>query len=115
MWPLIRVFLNTRPGVVPAPMEPGWRVLVEPWVIGPRWKWWRLTVPVKPRPLLVPVTSTRSPAANWVTSTDCPGSKPSIESVRNSRNTFGLGASLGSSGNWPATGLVVWRAEPAPS
>ena len=36
----------------------------EPWVFGPRRKLWRAMTPVKPWPLLTPVTSTSSPASN---------------------------------------------------
>ena len=64
MWPAMRVPLNTLPGVVPPPIEPGARCESEPWVSGPRRKWWRLTVPEKPLPLLTPMTSTMSPSAN---------------------------------------------------
>src|SRR5687767_9374008 len=49
--PAMPVPLNTLPGYVPAPMEPGWRCESEPCVSGPRRKLWRLTVPEKPRPL----------------------------------------------------------------
>src|SRR6185437_3677447 len=37
--------LKTRPGVVPAPIEPMERWNFEPWLIGPRPAWKRLIVP----------------------------------------------------------------------
>ena len=70
MW----VPLKTLPGNVPAPIEPGWRCESEPWVSGPRRKWWRLIVPEKPRPLLTPMASTTSPTANSVASSVWPTS-----------------------------------------
>ena len=41
----------TRDGVADAPMEPGARLLCEPWDLGPEAKLWRLIVPWKPLPL----------------------------------------------------------------
>jgi hypothetical protein len=32
------------------PIDPGWRVFMEPWLTGPRLKPWRLTVPANPLP-----------------------------------------------------------------
>ena len=64
-WPAIFMPLNTRAGVAHAPIEPGercflWLPCDAPW---PE-KLWRFITPEKPLPLLMPVTSTRSPAAN---------------------------------------------------
>src|SRR5918911_416014 len=53
-------------------MEPGLRTFIEPWLSGPRLKWWRLTVPWKPRPFERPISSIESPSANWSTSTLSP-------------------------------------------
>ena len=66
MWPAIPRPRYTRPGVVPAPTEPGWRCESEPWVSGPRWKWCRLIVPEKPLPLLIAGHVHDSPAAKSV-------------------------------------------------
>src|SRR6185295_13755292 len=44
-----------------------------PWVAGPPPNPWRCTTPWKPRPLVVPVTLTRSPAAKMSTLTSAPG------------------------------------------
>ena len=51
--------LKTRDGVADAPIEPGLRMLCEPCETGPRWKLWRLIVPWKPLPMLVPLTLMR--------------------------------------------------------
>ena len=52
MWPAMRIPFSTRPGLVPAPMEPGARWRSDwPWVLGPPRKPWRFTTPAKPRPL----------------------------------------------------------------
>ena len=48
----------TRLGQALAPIEPGARLLCEPWLIGPRLKLWRLIVPAKPLPWLTPRTLT---------------------------------------------------------
>src|SRR5581483_5475066 len=69
MRPAMRMPLNTRPGVVPLPTEPGapWRS-DWPWVLGPPRKPWRFTTPAKPCPFEVPVTSTSSPGVSMLTS-----------------------------------------------
>ena len=77
IWPAIFMPLNTRAGVAHAPIEPGTRWLLwlpcdAPW---PE-KLWRFITPAKPLPLLMPVTSTRSPAANTSAAMICPSSKP---------------------------------------
>ena len=59
--PAMRMPLNTRDGVADAPTEPGWRMLCEPWVFGPRPKLCRLIVPAKPLPMPMPETLTLSP------------------------------------------------------
>ena len=60
----MRMPLITRDGYDEAPIEPGARWNIEPCVAAPPAKWWRLTTPWKPWPLLVPMTSTRSPWLN---------------------------------------------------
>jgi hypothetical protein len=52
---------STRDGKAEAPMEPGARWNIEPWVAWPPRKWWRLTTPWKPLPLLMPTTVMLSP------------------------------------------------------
>ena len=59
--------LKTRDGVADAPIEPGLRMLCEPWDFGPRAKRWRLIVPWKPLPIPIPATLTWSPG--WKVST----------------------------------------------
>jgi hypothetical protein len=54
MRPAMRIPLNTREGVADAPIEPGLRMLCEPWVFGPRLKLWRLIVPANPLPMPMP-------------------------------------------------------------
>ena len=68
MWPDMCLPGNTRPGVWRWPMEPGERCDSEvPWEAGPPAKLWRLIVPAKPLPMVVPVTSTIWPALNMST------------------------------------------------
>ncbi len=71
---------QTRPGVVPAPMEPGARIRSDwPWVAGPPEKPQRFITPVKPLPLLRAVIFTVSPA--WTSSSANkmrPGSSSSV-------------------------------------
>ena len=64
--------LKTRDGVAEAPIEPGARLLCEPWLLGPELKLWRLIVPWKPLPLDVPAILTFSPTANASTVTVSP-------------------------------------------
>src|SRR6185312_5846458 len=77
MWPAMRMPLNTRDGVAEAPIEPGLRMLCEPWLLGPLEKLWRLMVPAKPLPLLRPLTLTASPGSNASTVIVSPTAKPS--------------------------------------
>ena len=77
--------LNTRAGVAHAPIAPGarcflWLPCDAPW---PE-KLWRFITPEKPLPLLMPVTSTRSPAANTSAAMTWPSSKPERSSTRSS-------------------------------
>src|SRR5690606_32642081 len=59
MRPAIRVPLNTRPGVAQPPIAPGERCLRStPCDANRPWKPWRFITPVKPLPLVRPVTST---------------------------------------------------------
>jgi len=76
IWPAIRTPLKTRAASV-APIEPGWRTFIEPWLSGPREKRWRLTRPWKPFPFEVEVTSTRSPSAKRSAFNSWPTSSPS--------------------------------------
>src|SRR3954453_11526735 len=73
IWPAIRTPFKTRDGVAEAPIEPGLRMLWEPWLVGPRWKRCRLIVPWKPLPIETPVTLTFSPGSNDSTVTVSPG------------------------------------------
>ena len=76
IWPAIFTPLKTRAASV-APIEPGWRTFIEPWDSGPRLKRWRLTMPWKPLPFEVAVTSTSSPSAKISQVSSCPASRPS--------------------------------------
>ena len=49
--------LITRDGSVPGPMDPGFRDMGCPWLLGRPANPWRLTTPWNPRPLVTPVTS----------------------------------------------------------
>src|SRR3989442_15848553 len=85
-----------REGSVPGAIEPGLRCRVLPWVSGPPPKWWRCTTPWNPRPLVTPVTLTRSPAAKIATVTDSPGlggSPSSFPPAGKLRSTRGTAAS----------------------
>src|SRR5579864_7045905 len=71
MCPDMRMPLNTRDGNAEEPIEPViWNM--EPCDLGPPPKWCRLTTPVKPRPLLVPTTSTNFSPSKMSTSTRSP-------------------------------------------
>ena len=70
--------LNTRDGVAEAPIEPGARMLCEPWPRGPLEKLWRLIVPWKPLPIPMPATLTSSPGSKTSTVTVSPSTAPSI-------------------------------------
>ena len=54
----------------------------------PVWLWelWRFITPVKPLPLLIPTTSTRSPAANTSAAITWPTSKRDRSSTRSSKS-----------------------------
>ena len=60
---------KTRDGVALEPMEPAWRITsCEPWVmLSTPCMPCRLMTPAVPRPLVRPLTSTLSPAANFST------------------------------------------------
>src|SRR6185369_13954597 len=63
-WPVMRLPGNTRPGSCAMPMEPG--TLCErllPCDARCDFMWWRLIVPAKPLPIVVPCTSTFWPTA----------------------------------------------------
>src|ERR1700680_841998 len=55
-----------------SPLLAGWRWIIEPWLAPPPTAFQRFMMPAKPLPLLMPVTSTRSPAANDSTVTRSP-------------------------------------------
>ena len=78
MRPAILMPLNTRDGVADAPIEPGLRMLCEPWARGPELKLWRLIVPWKPLPMPMPATLTLSPGSNDATVTVSPSTAPSM-------------------------------------
>jgi hypothetical protein len=71
MWPAARMPFTTREGYELAPIEPGARWNIEPCVAAPPRKLWRFTTPWNPWPLLVPITSTYSPALNTPDTSTC--------------------------------------------
>src|SRR5262245_6538999 len=80
-------------------MEPGCRTFIEPWVSGPRLKWWRRTVPWNPFPFVTPLTSTRSPSLN---------TSPAFTSAP----TAGASPSTGTSRRWRRTGTPAFLNRP---
>lgn len=73
------------------PIEPTLRVLpLPPCVLRWRLKLWRLIVPAKPLPLLIPVASTASPTVNSVTSHTPPTLVSPSSSTRNSLSSLGV-------------------------
>ena len=105
MCPAARMPLSTREGKAEAPMEPGARWNIEPWVAAPPRKWWRLTTPWKPLPLLIPITVMSSPAAKSSTEILSPTLTSAPSSTRNSRRTRQGGRPAFS--KWPFMGLVT--------
>uniref|UniRef100_A0A0E0CF90 Uncharacterized protein n=1 Tax=Oryza meridionalis TaxID=40149 RepID=A0A0E0CF90_9ORYZ len=96
--------LYTRPGVVPAPIDPRALWLLEPWVISPRLKLCLLMPPV-PLPMDLPEMSTRSPSLNMsAKSSGWPGSYPSTDWRRNSCRWRSGGAPA--LPRWPSSGRV---------
>src|SRR5512138_893571 len=116
MWPGIRLPLMTRDGSVPGLIEPGFRWRVLPWVAGPPPNPWRCTTPWNPRPLVVPVTFTSSPAAKMSTFTSAPGARPSPLAAAKVRSTCGATSSPAFLA-WPSSALVArdFRRAPKPS
>jgi hypothetical protein len=111
IWPAIFTPFHVRAAST-EPTEPGWRMLCEPWVTGPRPKRWRLTTPAKPLPLEVPLTATLSPSANTSAFSSAPTSTPSPGSPRNSTiRREGLTPAFLNS---PAAGLVTFFSLIAP-
>ena len=103
-WPAIFMPLNTRAGVAQAPIEPGercflWLPCDAPWPL----KLCRTIAPVKPLPLLMPVTSTRSPAPKTSAPMTWPTSKPLRSSTRISARCRWAGALAFL--RWPSSGL----------
>src|SRR2546428_600114 len=96
MWPGIRLPLMIREGSVPGAIEPGLRCRVLPWVSGPPPKWWRCTTPWKPRPLVTPLTLTRSPAAKIATVPASPalGGSPARAKLSSTRGAVSRPARL---------------------
>ena len=82
---------TTRDGYDDAPIDPGARWNIDPWVAAPPRKWWRLMTPWKPWPRLVPMTSTRSPALKIDTSTCSPAfsASPPLASLTSRRTRVG--------------------------
>src|SRR5512145_1244510 len=74
-WPPIFMFLMTREGHAEAPMDPGARWNMDPWVARPPLKFHRFTTPVNPRPFVCPVTSTKSPSRKMSTLISWPTSR----------------------------------------
>ena len=95
-----------------APIEPGARLLCEPWDFGPEAKLWRLIVPWKPLPLLVPATLTVWPTSNASTVTVSPTCS-SPASSRNSVSVFTGGAFTFL--RWPSSGLLSAFSRTAPN
>ncbi len=94
----------TRDGYDEAPIDPGARWNIEPCVAAPPAKWCRLTTPWNPLPLLVPITSTRSPGLKIDASTWSPGfsgSPPAFTFISRSTRVGGTAAFL----KCPAIGL----------
>ena len=97
-WPAMRLPGNTRPGSCAIEIEPG--VLCErelPCDARFELKLWRVITPVKPRPLVVPVTSTSWPTANVSTPTTSPGlnfASSSVETVEFLQHVAGFDARL---------------------
>ena len=89
-------------------MEPGARWNIDPCVAAPPRKWWRLTTPWKPLPLLVPTMLTVSPALKISTETLSPTLASSPSFKRNSRSTFTGGRSPPVFLKWPAWALVTF-------
>src|SRR5437870_2056177 len=86
MWPAILTPLITRPGSVPAPMEPGARARSDwPCVFGPPRKPCRFMTPAKPWPFVAPETSTMSPGSKISQPTFLPTSQSPMSSTRSSR------------------------------
>ena len=78
---------RTREGKADAPIEPGARWNIEPWVAAPPRKLCRLMTPWKPLPRLTPETVRVSPGANSSTETLSPTLTSAPSSTRNSRRT----------------------------
>src|SRR4051794_40302785 len=93
----------TRAGQADAPIDPGARTLCEPWDFGPRLKLWRLMVPWKPLPLLVPAILTVWPTSKASTVTV----SPTCSSPASSRNStrWRMGGALAFL-RWPSSGLL---------
>src|SRR5207244_3879323 len=63
---------HTREGSDDAPIEPGARWNIEPWLASPPFQLWRFTPPWKPLPFDTPTTSTTSPAVKRSAPMLCP-------------------------------------------
>ena len=87
--------LTTREGNDEAPIEPGARWNIEPWVAAPPAKLWRFMTPWKPLPRLMPMTSTRSPSLNTpATRTWSPALSGSLPAATFSSRRIRVGGTL---------------------
>src|SRR5512139_2316387 len=76
------MFLMTRDGQADAPIDPGARWNMDPWVARPPRKLHRFTTPANPLPLVCPITSTTSPSLKMSTLISAPTSRGSLPSSR---------------------------------
>ena len=98
---------NTRPGSCAIQIEPG--TLCErllPCDARCELKWWRLIVPAKPLPIVVPCTSTFWPTANTSTRAPCAPALYSAATSAATRNSWMISpASTPALARWPASRL----------
>ena len=116
MWPAARIPGSVREGQADAPIEPGARWNIEPWVAAPPRKWWRFTTPWNPWPRLIPDTVILSPGANWSIETLSPTFTSAFSATLNSRRTRQGGSPALS--KWPFMGFgtfFVLRASTRPT
>src|SRR6185295_2123787 len=110
-WPDIFLPGNTRPGSCAIEIEPG--TLCErllPCEARCEPKWWRLIVPEKPLPIVVPWTSTRWPTAKTPIGT-CPPALYSAATASATRNSWTTSpATTPALARWPASGLETREA-----
>src|SRR5690606_9258864 len=103
MWPDIFLPLNTRPGDWFCPIEPGARCDTElPWVASCMEKLCRLTVPAKPLPIVVPMTSTFCPTSKRSTLISPPISNSPCSPSSRRNSVIRSPASTFAAAKWPA-------------